>query len=79
MSITTRQTLIVYLFINITLGFSVALPAAGMINHLLPRGEPEPERAISIWLAGIITCLVLTLGLVPVIRKRISDRLSRSG
>jgi hypothetical protein len=79
MSTITRQSLIVYIFINITLIFSVALPAAGMINHLLPHGVPDLGRAFSIWLAGIFTCLTLTLALLPAIRRRVSRRSNTTG
>ena len=52
-----RQALVIYVFANIGLVFSLALPAAGMINHLL-GGIASFERAAALW-------LLLSLALHP--------------
>jgi lysylphosphatidylglycerol synthetase-like protein (DUF2156 family) len=75
MSETTRQSLILYAFINITLTFSLALPAAGMVNHLLPSGVPEIGRGLLLWLLFSVATLLLTLSLLPLIRKRVRQRI----
>ena len=69
-----RQTTILYIFINIAIIFSLALPAAGMFNHLLATGEASLIRGLIIWLSFSAACFVLTLPLIPVIRRRIHQQ-----
>jgi len=73
-----RRTTIIYIFINIAIIFSLALPAAGMFNHLLAAGKASPIRGLLIWLILSLVCFVLTLPLIPVIRRRVSEQKSIS-
>ena len=63
------QALTIYLAVNIALTFSLALPAAGMLNHLIP-GVADFERAILLWMAATLACLLMTLPVIPVVRQR---------
>jgi hypothetical protein len=73
----SRQVLIVYLAINLTLIFSFALPCAGMLNHLIFPGETTFTHGFLFWIATSILCLVLTVPFIPFIRRRI--QISASG
>jgi hypothetical protein len=74
MSQITYQSLVLYVFINITLIFSLALPAAGMVNHLLPSGAPTIGRGLLLWLLFSILTFLLTLIALPIIRNRLQKR-----
>ncbi len=69
---TNRQILVIYLLINLALIFSLALPAAGMLNHLLPGGQPSFARGVLLWLLNSLFCFIFTLPAIPLIRKRIT-------
>lgn len=70
-----RQLFITLGFINFALVFSVALPAAGMINHLLPFGEPLFWRGLLIWALLTLLCITLSFLLLPWLRRRLEIRM----
>jgi hypothetical protein len=76
MSETAHKIMVFYILINIALIFSLALPAAGMVNHLLPSGIPSIERGLLLWLLFSIAVFSLTLGVLPLIRKHLQHRIS---
>lgn len=65
-----RQALVIYVFANIGLVFSLALPAAGMINHLL-GGIASFERAAALWVLLSLLCILITLPFLRLIQGRI--------
>lgn len=72
-----RQVFITLAFINFALAFSVALPAAGMVNHLLPFGEPLFWRGLLIWALLTLVCITLSFLLIPWVRRRLETRMQR--
>lgn len=72
-----RQTRVIFSLVNLTLIFSLALPAAGIANHLLGGYTPGDGRGWLLWLLASLSCLALSLPAIPLIRRRVQQRLER--
>lgn len=72
-----RQTRVIYSLVNLALIFSLALPAAGIANHLLRGYTPGDGRGWLLWLLASLCCLVLSLPAIPLIQRRVQQRLER--
>ena len=75
MSETTHKVFVIYILINLALVFSLALPAAGMVNHLLPYGSPTPIRGLGLWFFFSLLSFLFTLPVLILIRRRLSGQL----
>lgn len=72
-----QQVTATILFITLALIFSLGLPAAGMVNHLLATGEPTVWRALLLWLIFSLLCIFPAWLLKPLIYHRVKARHSR--
>jgi hypothetical protein len=72
-----RQTRVIFSLVNLALIFSLALPAAGIANHLLPGYTPGDGRGWLLWLLASLGCLILSLPSIPLIQRRVQQRLER--
>jgi hypothetical protein len=72
-----RQTRVIFSLVNLALIFSLALPAAGITNHLLRGYSPGDGRGWLLWLLASLGCLILSLPSIPLIRRRVQERLER--
>jgi len=67
-----RRALAGYLIINLAISFTIALPAAGMINNVLAETEFALVRGVLLWLSLTIVAMILTLPLIPRLRRRVN-------
>jgi hypothetical protein len=67
----TRTAVLGYLILNIATSFSIALPAAGITNHLLNLDGFSFGRGILLWIAFTGLSLLVTLPVIPLLQKRI--------
>jgi hypothetical protein len=74
----SRLAVTAYIIINIALAFSLALPAAGITNHLLNVTGFSLARGLLLWGGFILAEMALTLPTIPIVRRRIESKNTKS-